>query len=283
MEKIRKYFGGIKMTWAKVIIFAVVTAVITAGLNEIHALNNTSFQDIAISYECWILFAVFIIVNCKTWWEASLKCFVFFLISQPLIYLIEVPFETIGWGVFQYYRFWFIMTVLTLPGAAIAFQLKRKNWLSVAVLSVATAFLAAMCVDYFDTALHNFPHHLLSSIFCLALAVFFVFVLLDDKKHRIAALAIIVVALAAATGIIVKNNSGEHSTLLTLDDGEWTCTVEDDTVASVEINNGNQATITSKKNGDTILTFKSIDGDEVQIVVFEFLADGKNLSLHHID
>ncbi len=283
MNKIRKYFGEIEMTWTKVIIFAVITAVITAGLNEIHALNDTSFQDIAISYECWILFAVFIIVNCKTWWDASLKCFVFFLISQPLIYLIEVPFETIGWGVFQYYRFWFMMTVLTLPGAAIAFQLKRKNWLSVAVLSVATAFLAVMCVDYFDTALRNFPHHLLSSIFCLALAVFFVFVLLDDKKHRIAALAIIMVALAAATGIIVRNNSGEHSTLLTLDDGEWTCTVEDDTVASVEINNGNQATITSKKNGDTILTFKSIDGDEVQIVEFEFLVDGSNLSLHHID
>ena len=280
MNKIRKYFGEFEMTWAKVIIFAVVTAVITAGLNEIHALNDTSFQDIAISYECWFLFAVFIIVNCKTWWEASLKCFVFFLISQPLIYLIEVPFEPLGWGVFQYYRFWFIMTVLTLPGAAIAFQLKRKNWLSVAVLSVATAFLAAMCVDYFDTALHNFPHHLLSSIFCLALAVFFVFVLLDDKKHRIASLAIIAVVLAASTGITIRSNNGVHSVYLTLDDGQWVCTVEDDTVVSVDIDNGNEATISSKKNGSTIISFENSDGT---VEDFSFIADGKNLSLSPID
>lgn len=280
MNKIRKYFGEIEMTWSKVLIFAVIAAVITAGLNEIHALNETSFQDIAISYECWILFAVFIIVNCKTWWEASLKCFVFFLVSQPLIYLLEVPFEADGWGIFQYYRFWFIMTVLTLPGAAIAFQLKRKNWLSVAVLSVATAFLAAMCVNYFGAALRSFPHHLLSSIFCLALAVFFVFVLLDDKKHRIAALAVIAVAIAVTIGITaIGNSKAGYSTNLTLTEGQWVCTVEDESIADVEITNGNWATITSKANGDTMLTFKSNDGDESQTAEYYFVADGRNLSL----
>lgn len=64
MEKIKKCFGEYEMTWPKVIIFSLITAVITAGLNLIPALNDTSFQDIAIAYECWILFAVFIIVNC---------------------------------------------------------------------------------------------------------------------------------------------------------------------------------------------------------------------------
>lgn len=280
MDKIKKYFGEVEMTWAKVIILAVVTAVITAGLNEIHALDETSFQDIAISYECWILFAVFIIVNCKAWWEASLKCFVFFLISQPLIYLIEVPFESMGWDIFQYYRFWFKMTVLTLPGAAIAFQVKRKNWLSVAVLSVANAFLACMCVDYFDTAFYHFPHHLLSSIFCLALAVFFVFVLLDDKKHRIAALAVILIALAVSTGITIKQNSGGQSVYLALDDGQWVCTIEDDSIASVDIENGNEATITSKTNGSTIISFQNSDGT---VEDFTFLANGKNLSISPID
>lgn len=280
MDKIKKYFGEVEMTWAKVIILAVVTAVITAGLNEIHALDETSFQDIAISYECWILFAVFIIVNCKVWWEASLKCFVFFLISQPLIYLIEVPFESMGWDIFQYYRFWFKMTVLTLPGAAIAFQVKRKNWLSVAVLSVANAFLACMCVDYFDTAFYHFPHHLLSSIFCLALAVFFVFVLLDDKKHRIAALTVILIALAVSTGITIKQNSGGQSVYLALDDGQWVCTVEDDSIASVDIENGNEATITSKTNGSTIISFQNSDGT---VEDFTFLAKGKNLSIIPID
>lgn len=118
----KKYFGEYNIRWSRVIILAVITAVYTAVINLMPFLKETSFQDIAISLECWILFAVFIIVNCKNWWEASLKCFVFFLISQPLIYLIEVPFNSLGWRIFQYYKYWFIMTVLTLPGAVVAFQ-----------------------------------------------------------------------------------------------------------------------------------------------------------------
>lgn len=62
-----------KMSWLTVIIFAVITAVVTAVLNLIPPLKDTSFQDIAISFECWIVFAVFIIINCSKWWEASLK------------------------------------------------------------------------------------------------------------------------------------------------------------------------------------------------------------------
>ena len=176
MEKIKKYFGEFNMTWSRVILLAIITAVYTALINQVSFLESTSFQDIAINLEWWFLFAIFIIVNCNKWWEASLKCFVFFLVSQPLIYLIEVPFYEYGWEIFQYYDYWFKITLLTLPGAVIAFQLKRKNWLSVLILSVATGYLSAASVRYFRAAMANFPNHLLSSIFCLALAVFFVFV-----------------------------------------------------------------------------------------------------------
>mgnify|MGYP003306556057 CR=1 FL=1 len=61
MEKIRKYFGGIDITWPKLIIFAVASAVVTAVLNEIPILHGTSFADIAIAFECWFLFAIIII------------------------------------------------------------------------------------------------------------------------------------------------------------------------------------------------------------------------------
>ena len=90
MWKIKKYFGEFNMTWLKVILLAIFTAVYTALINQVSFMKDTSFQDIAIYVDWWILFAVFIIVNCEKWWEASLKCFVFFLISQPLIYLIAV-------------------------------------------------------------------------------------------------------------------------------------------------------------------------------------------------
>ena len=256
MEKFKKYFGEYEMTWPKVIILAVITAVITAGLNLIPALNDTSFQDIAVALDCWFLFAIFIIVNCDKWWEASLKTFVFFLISQPLIYLIEVPFNELGWGVFQYYRYWFILTVLTLPGAAVAFLLKRKDWLSVAVLSVATGYLAYASVDYFYTAMARFPHHIISAVFCLALAVFFVFVLLDEKKHRIAALAVIAAVLIFCA-IVFKPISTQE---LVLGDGEWICSVDDESVATAEVT-GDRAVIHAEGEGTTLMVFENSAGE----------------------
>lgn len=270
--KIKKYFGGIRMTWTRVILFAVITAVYTAAVNEIPFLSNTSFRDIAVTFEWWILFAIFIIVNCDKWWEASLKCFVFFLISQPLIFLIEVPFEPIGWGLFtNYYGYWFFVTVLTLPGAAIAFLVKKQNWLSVAVLSVATGFLAWMGVDYFKSALSDFPHHLLTALFCFAQAIFLIFVLFDKKKLRIAALSIflaILLTLSVFAGIDIADNSET----VFLGEGNWSYTIEDAAVAEVELTGDGQAVITARKNGNTLLVFEAEDGSkkEYSVTVSDF-------------
>ena len=258
MEKIKKYFGEFNMTWSRVILLAIITAVYTALINQVSFLKDTSFQDIAINIDCWILFAIFIIVNCKKWWEASLKCFVFFLVSQPLIYLIEVPFYEYGWEIFRYYDYWFKITLLTLPGAVIAFQLKKKNWLSVLILSVATGYLAYASVDYFRAAMANFPNHLFSAIFALALAIFFVLVLLDQQKHRITALAII-----AAVLIVVALFTGpDKSKDILLDEGNWTYSMEGESVVVVEITDGNHVTLTAKRDGNTFIRFEKADGTE---------------------
>ena len=263
MEKIQKYFGELNMTWPRVILLAIMTAVYTALINQVPILKDTSFQDIAINVDWWILFAVFIIVNCKTWWEASLKCFMFFLVSQPLIYLIEVPFYEYGWEIFRYYDYWFKITLLTLPGAVIAFQLKRKNWLSILVLSVATGYLAAASVGYFRAAMANFPDHLLSSIFCLTLAIFFVFVLLDKKKHHIAGLAVI-----AAVLIVFALFTGPDKTKeIFLDEGNWTYSMEDESIVIVEITDENHVTLTAKRDGNTVIRFENADGTEQEYYV----------------
>ncbi len=258
MNKIQKYFGEVHMTWLKVILLAIITAVYTALINQIPFLKDTSFQDIAIYVDWWILFAVFIILNCKKWWEAALKCFVFFLVSQPLIYLIEVPFYAQGWEIFRYYDYWFKITLLTLPGAVIAFQLKRKDWLSVLVLSVATGYLAASSVRYFRAAMANFPNHLLSAIFALSLAVFFVFVLLNKKKHRLAALSVIatvVIVFALLTG-------SDKSKEIFLEEGSWTYSLEDESIVEVEITEGDRVLLTAKRDGNTYIRFKSAYGIE---------------------
>ena len=266
------------MTWPRVLLFAVAAGVLTAVLKLIPALNDTSFQDIAVYLDCWILFAVFIIVNCKTWWEASAKCFVFFLVSQPLIYLIQVPFSSLGWGLFGYYPRWFLITLLTIPGSAVAFQVKRKDWLSVVVLSVASGYLTFACVYYIKMAANAFPHHLLSAVFALALALFLIFALLDEKKHHIAALAFIAAVLIAVSLIFAANLPGS-STVLVLDTGSWTASVDNTAVADVQITEGNRVLVTGTKNGYTILTFRRDDG---QIREYGLLVDGKNLTLELI-
>lgn len=256
MDKSKKYFGGLEMTWVKVIIFAVVTAVVTALLNVIPALKDTSFTDIAVYLDCWIVFALLIITNCKKWYEASLKCFVFFLISQPLIYLIEAPFIKAGLGVFHNYGWWFIMTVLTLPGAAIAFQLRKKNWLSVLILAVATCYYAYMAGEYMMSMLFNFPRHLLSMLFCIAAAIFFIFLFLDDKKHRAVALALAALTFAGCVfigtrGYIVK---------VSLDEGDWSYTLNDDSIVAVKIDDDNRAKIRAKRDGTTYICFEDENG-----------------------
>ena len=79
-------FGGIKLTWFKVIIAAIVIGVYCGVIALIPATLNTSFRDICISFEVWILFGIVIIMNSESHKDSALKCFVFFL-----IYSIATP------------------------------------------------------------------------------------------------------------------------------------------------------------------------------------------------
>lgn len=237
------------MSWLKVIIFAIITSVMTAVLNLIPILENTSFRDIAINFDCWFLFAVFIIVNCEKWWEASLKTFVFFLISQPLIYLIEVPFSPLGFGLFGYYKYWFIVTLLTLPGAAIAFQVKQKNLLSAIVLSAAIAYLGYISAYYFWNIIADFPYHLLSLIFCIALAIFFIYCLLDKRNHRIICAAVLIVSLSVSLFVLKP----ETKWTIELPENVQSFTIEDKSVAESTLNDDGTVTLTAKNKGGTTI------------------------------
>ena len=89
VAKLHWLFGGINMAWPKVIVFAVVTGAYTGIVNLIPALHDTSLSSIAVTWEAWVLFALIVACNCKKAWESALKVFVFFLISQPLVYLVD--------------------------------------------------------------------------------------------------------------------------------------------------------------------------------------------------
>ena len=122
------------MTWPKVIIFAIAAGVYTA-LMALWVPASCSFHDITVTVEAWIPLALIVMVNCKGPLESALKTFVFFLISQPLVYLIQVPFSDMGWGLFGYYRYWFYITLCTLPAAFIGWSVKKNNIIAALILS----------------------------------------------------------------------------------------------------------------------------------------------------
>ena len=105
MKKIKKLFGGVELNYSKLVIFAVLSGIYTALMAIIPQVKYTSLNTITVTFEVWIFIGIFIIMNSKSNKDSALKCFVFFLISQPLVYLIQVPFSWQGWNLFQYYKF----------------------------------------------------------------------------------------------------------------------------------------------------------------------------------
>lgn len=199
MKKVfKKIFGGLNLTWPKLIIFSIIMG-IYAALMAMLVPDGNSFHDIAVTPEWWVLPAIIIIVNSKKPLEAALKTFVFFLISQPLVYLIQVPFNQMGWSIFGFYPYWFKITLLTFPGAFIGWFIKKDKWYSGIILALVTAFLAITGVSYIFSFIENPPSHLISIIYCFISVIVYIFAIFKDKIPRL----ITAVITAIAIGVYV--------------------------------------------------------------------------------
>lgn len=188
MKHLRKLFGGIRMTWPRVIAFAAGSAVWSAMLLMMPV--DLDAAGMGSTYPWWILFALIIISNCEKPLEAACKTFVFFLISQPLIYLFQVPFSGLGWDLFRYYPPWFFMTLLTFPGAWIGWHVRKKGILAGVILSPMIYMCAEIGTDYLLFGCKVFPKDMLSlasGIFCIAECALLLAFLLSEAKQRIAA------------------------------------------------------------------------------------------------
>lgn len=180
-----KLFGGIDMKWWKVIAFAAATALVTFLFLVIPLFEKTSFVRMGVTFEAWIFFAVIIMSNCKRPLESALKTFVFFLVSQPLIYLFQVPFSSMGWGIFGYYRYWFIWTMLTFPMAFVGWFIRKKNWLSLLILLPVLGFLTFTSYNSFMFAFRHFPYQLFTAIFCLAQVILYLYAFTPKLWQRL--------------------------------------------------------------------------------------------------
>lgn len=273
----KKLFGGINMTWKKVILFAILCGIYTGVMALIPATKDTSFRDISISFEWWILFAILIIVNSKTPLDSALKVFVFFLISQPLVYLVQVPFSPDGFGLFRYYPAWFEWTLLTFPMAFVGHYMKRDKWWGLLILAPMLLFLGFHYLGFFGEAVHFFPNHLLSALFCAVTLIVYPLFIFRDKRIRIAGLILsILILIAASVYGVLDQRSHTYDTSLLSSGGEI-CAVDYDDSYKVyledpsfgDVHIGYEENIESylvyasfKKTGDTVLVLEAPTGEK---------------------
>ena len=218
MEKLKKTFCEVNLTWKKLIIFAIIAGVYTAIMAIIPFTKDTSFADITISFEVWILFGIFMIMNSKSAKDSALKCFIFFLISQPLVYLIQVPFSIQGWNLFVYYKYWFIWTLLTIPMGFIGYYIKEDKWWGLAILVPILIFLGFHYSGFLGQTIYNFPYHLLSTLFCFTTLLLYPICIFNNKKIRITGIVISILIILIMS-IKAINNSNVYNTTVLVNGG----------------------------------------------------------------
>lgn len=216
MLMLNKLINKIKtndMHFKKLILFAILAGVYTGVMALIPFFKDTSFADISISFEWWILFGVIIIMGSKSNLDAALKCFIFFLISQPIVYLVQVPFS--GFSIFRYYLNWIGWTILTIPMGFIGYYIKKNNWLSLVILCPVLMFVGYHIYTFLNSLILYFPYHILSIIFCILSMILYV-LLISNKKIRITGfiIGVLIIISCFAIGIYKNMNLSYEPSLI---------------------------------------------------------------------
>ena len=195
----KKVFGGINLTWPKIIIMAIIVGIYTAIMAMLPIAKDTSFSDLTVTFEVWIFFGIFIIMNSKSAKDSALKCFIFFLISQPLVYLVQ---DIINHSnlFFTYYRFWIIWTIACIPMGFVGYYMKKDKWWGLLILVPMLLLTGEECAGYFSKTMFSFPRHLLTTIFCISALIVYPLAIFNNKKVKtvgvvIGALLIILIVL----------------------------------------------------------------------------------------
>ena len=277
IKAIKNLFGGIDLTWPKLIIAAVIAGVFTAAMAIIPALHYTSFNAITVTFEAWILFGIIIIMNSKSNIDSALKCFVFFLISQPLVYLLQVPFSQMGWGLFQYYKYWFIWTILCLPMGFIGYYMKKNKWWGYIILLPMILLTGYSYLGYFSDFQFYCPKYILVCLFCIAGMILYPVFIFDDKRIKTAGAitgAVLVIAMTVLClmkppvySTEIMANGEEHSF-----DDTYSVYLEDSKYGDVEIRymqslEEYMVHADFRKAGKTTMTLESPSGEKTQYLL----------------
>ena len=200
----KKIFGEINLTWPKVIVMAIVAGIYTAVMAMLPIVKDTSFSDLTVTFEVWIFLGIFIIMNSKSAKDSALKCFVFFLISQPLVYLVQDAINHKNLF-FTYYRFWFLWTIACIPMGFIGYYMKKDKWWGLLILVPMLLLTGEECAGYFSKTMFSFPRHLLTTAFCISALIIYPLAIFRNKKNRICGLVISVLLIISIVSICIIN------------------------------------------------------------------------------
>lgn len=276
----KKIFGNITISYKFIIVFSIIIGILVGGLNRIPIFINTSLTDPSVYLEFWVVLAIFIIVNSKSYKDVAIKCFLFFLISQPIIYLSEIIIDSFLYNkvfinlikeYFLNYYFgggkWFLITILTIPGSLIAYKIKDEKVISAIILSIATIFLSYTGISYLlNSIFYNFPRHIISGLFCLFFAYYFIFIILKNKKQRIVSFVITSIGIIISFFIFFKDikNPVLDNQIIDIKREIKSYVSEDESIVKVSISDDNTYVLvtTSKNIGNTIVKIIDVNDKE---------------------
>jgi len=255
----KKIFGEINLTWPKIIIMAIVIGTYTAIMAMLPIAKDTSFHDLTVTFEVWIFLGIFIIMNSKSAKDSALKCFIFFLISQPLVYLIQdivngsILFKT-------YYKYWFMWTIGCLPMGFIGYYMKKDKWWGLFILAPMLLLTGEECAKYLSDTIFSFPRHLLTTIFCICVLIIYPLSIFKNKFAKIGGLitsGILIVLIA----ILCIMNPPTYSTDILVNGGKY------------NFDDSYNVYLVDKKYGDLSIRYE--EAIEDWIIHAEFKKSGK--------
>jgi hypothetical protein len=275
MNHLKRWLSSLNMSWRNVLLLAVGAGLYTGLINQVPALQNTSFTDIAVTYEVWVVFAILIAVRCRTALESAGKIFCFFLISQPLCFLAEIPM--IGSAqAYYYFQLWLPKILLTFPGGFAAFYLQKDNLVGALLAAAAAAFEAVFLAGYGLGLLFNFPRHLLTVLFCLVTILCLIVLQTGRKSFRI-----LIAAAALVSAVWYGLQMTETQAVLTeqlpagYEDG--TLSVQDGSYAVIDGETGYFYYYYKPFSArDNVLTFTDSAGSTI---TFHVIREGSSLRL----
>ncbi len=255
----KKICGGINLTWPKLIIMSIIAGICTAIMAMLAIAKDTSFSDLTVTFEVWILFGIFIIMNSKSAKDSALKCFIFFLISQPLVYLIQdiinssILFKT-------YYRYWFMWTIGCLPMGFIGYYMKKDKWWGLLILIPMLLLTGEEFAGYLSKTMFSFPRHLLTTIFCISVLIIYPLAIFSNKKIKMVGEAISVFIIIAMS-ILCFINPPIYSTDILVGGEKY------------QFDDSYKVYLVDKKYGDLSVKYES--GIEDWVIHAEFKKAGK--------